>query len=77
MPRLPVISGKDLIRLLSKDGFVVESQRGSHVTLKKRIGQRVIVTTVPLHRELDTGTLSGILKQAEIRREQFFRLLGK
>lgn len=76
MPRLPVISGKELLRVLSKAGFRIDSQRGSHVKVKKRLSDRVLVTTVPLHRELDVGTLNGILKQAEISREAFFKLLN-
>lgn len=77
MPRLPVISGKALLRALSKAGFVVEGQKGSHVKVKKRLQNRVLVTTVPMHAELDIGTLGGILKQAEISRAQSFELLGK
>ncbi len=77
MSKLPVISGKELLRVLAKAGFVIQGQRGSHVKVKKRLVDRVIVTTVPLHRELDVGTLNGILKQAEISREAFFELLAK
>ena len=50
MPKLPVLSGVELIKLLSKAGFSVEGQKGSHVKLKKRLGARVVVTIVPLHR---------------------------
>ena len=67
----------ELIKLLSKAGFSVEGQKGSHVKLKKRLGARVVVTIVPLHKALDTGTLLGILKQAEITRDELFQLLRK
>jgi len=67
----------ELIKLLSKAGFYVEGQKGSHVKLKKRFEDGAIVTIVPLHKALDTGTLLGILKQAEMTREDLFRLLGK
>ncbi len=59
---LPVTSGGELVRFLVKQGFVIKRQKGSHVILKhsdKRI------TSVPLHRELDRGTLRGILIQVE------------
>lgn len=75
MPRLPVVSGQEVIKALSKAGFKVEGQRGSHVKMKKHAGNHVIVTIVPLHRVLDVGTLIGIMKQAEISREQLFELL--
>ncbi|MHA1651034.1 MAG: type II toxin-antitoxin system HicA family toxin [Candidatus Helarchaeota archaeon] len=35
MRKLPVVSGKRLIKLLIKLGYVVIRQKGSHVRLKK------------------------------------------
>jgi predicted RNA binding protein YcfA (HicA-like mRNA interferase family) len=58
MPKLPVISGKDMIRELEKDGFLIVRQKGSHVSLQKGIHK----TVVPIHDELAKGTLLGILK---------------
>ncbi len=77
MPKLPVLSGTELIKLLTKAGFAVESQKGSHVKIKKRLLDRVIVTIVPLHRALDVGTLLNIIKQAELNREELFKLMEK
>jgi len=31
MPKLPILSGKQLLKLLRKNGFVVVRQKGSHV----------------------------------------------
>ncbi|NWG09146.1 MAG: type II toxin-antitoxin system HicA family toxin [Nitrososphaerales archaeon] len=67
MPRLPVISGAELMKYLIKKGFVPARQRGSHVVLKS--GDRRV--TVPLHDELDRGTLMAILEEAGISREEF------
>ena len=68
MVRLPVISGQDLIKILTRRfGFRVLRQRGSHVTLTNDIS----FITVPLHRELDRGTLRAILKDARIPRDEF------
>ena len=55
---LPVISGGKLIRFLSKQGFKVQRQKGSHVIVRHSDGRQ---TTVPLHNELDRGTLKAIL----------------
>ncbi|MCD6492457.1 MAG: type II toxin-antitoxin system HicA family toxin [Archaeoglobaceae archaeon] len=33
MPKLRVLSGKEIVKILSKFGFEVVSQRGSHVKL--------------------------------------------
>jgi predicted RNA binding protein YcfA (HicA-like mRNA interferase family) len=70
MSRLPVISGRELIKYLTKKGFIVSRQKGSHVVLKSQNGRRV---TVPLHEELDRGTLLEILAEARINKEEFLR----
>lgn len=35
MAKLPVLSGKELIKILQKIGFEVVRQKGSHVSLRK------------------------------------------
>lgn len=68
MPKLPRISGAELIKILTKFfGFRTLRQKGSHVTLTNDI----IFITVPLHNELDKGTLLSILKDANISRDDF------
>ncbi len=72
MPKkLPLVSGKETIKVLSKMGFEVKMGRGDHVVLKK--GHRVFV--VPLHGTLKKGTLRKILKQAEFSVEEFNSML--
>ncbi|HEY1439065.1 MAG TPA: type II toxin-antitoxin system HicA family toxin [Casimicrobiaceae bacterium] len=71
MPSLPRVSGAQTIRALEKLGFVVTRQRGSHTVLRRGASGCV----VPNHRELKTGTLAGVLKQAGISAEQFIEAL--
>ena len=71
MPKLPRVSGKEAIRALEKLGFVQVRQKGSHVILKKETESGAIACVVPLHDELATGTLKGILKQAQVDPDQF------
>ncbi len=71
MSKLPVVSGADLIKYLVRKGFVHARQKGSHVVLKSSDGKRVL--SVPLHHELDRGTLLAILEDAGISRDQFVR----
>jgi predicted RNA binding protein YcfA (HicA-like mRNA interferase family) len=66
MPRLPRISGNELVRALERLGFVRVRQTGSHVVLKKQTFEGEIGCVVPLHRELKIGTLSGVLRQAKV-----------
>jgi predicted RNA binding protein YcfA (HicA-like mRNA interferase family) len=65
MPKLRVLSGKEVVKILSKYGFEVVSQRGSHVKLRRILPEGIKQTlTVPLHDELDKGTLKAIIRQA-------------
>lgn len=81
MPKLPRISGGDTVKVLERLGFTRSRQTGSHVVLKKpildeqetKIGE--IVCVVPLHRELKIGTLSGVLRQAQVTPEEFIENL--
>jgi predicted RNA binding protein YcfA (HicA-like mRNA interferase family) len=64
MPK-KVFSGKVVIKILCRDfGFGFVSQKGSHVKLKRIIGQKEIITIVPLHKELLHGTFRGVLDLA-------------
>lgn len=67
MPRLPVLSGWEVVRALEQLGFAQVRQRGSHVVLRN--GPRGCV--VPLHKEVKAGTLAGILRQAQVSADEF------
>ncbi|WP_428670049.1 type II toxin-antitoxin system HicA family toxin [Reyranella sp.] len=71
MPSLPRASGREVIRALEKLGFTVRRQRGSHVILSRGS----VGCVVPDHKELKTGTLNGVLKQAGVAVEDFLTAL--
>jgi predicted RNA binding protein YcfA (HicA-like mRNA interferase family) len=75
MPKLPSVSGERVIRALKRAGFVELRQKGSHVSLEKRIGGQVFKTVVPMHSALAKGTLSDILKQCGLKLEEFLDYL--
>ena len=65
MPKLRILSGKEVVKILSNFGFEVVSQKGSHVKLRRILPEGTKQTlTVPLHDELDKGTLKAIFRQA-------------
>ncbi len=72
--KLPQISGKDLVKKLQHAGFIVLRQRGSHVRLEKRQGDKLVKITVPLHPVLKKGTLHHILQDAGITSDEFAKL---
>lgn len=67
MPKLPVVSGKDIVRALERLGFEQIRQRGSHVMLQ-RAG---VGCVVPLHKDVKTGTLAGVIRQAGVTPDEF------
>ena len=64
MPKLRNLSGEDVAAILSRYGFLKVSQKGSHMKLKRLVADAAQTLTIPAHRELDTGTLRAILRQA-------------
>ena len=63
MPKLRRLAGRDLLTILQGFGFQQVSQRGSHVKLVREVAGMRQVLTVPLHPELDPGTLRAIFRQ--------------
>ena len=72
---LPIVSGRKVIKALTKAGFKVAGRKGSHIKLKKKVDDKVFVVIVPNHAELARGTLKSILRQANIMKEDFLKLL--
>jgi len=73
MPKVPQLSGEEIIRILEKLGFVKLRQKGSHVSLKKQTPSGAVGCVVPNHKEVAAGTLRGILKQAGITLDEFIK----
>ena len=66
MPKLPCVSGQKAARALERLGFE-RRQKGSHLVMRR--GSAVCV--VPIHREVDQGTLRGVLRQAGVSELEF------
>jgi len=74
MTKLPVISGKQLIKALQKDGYYIRDQQGSHVHLRHPIKPPL---TVPNHKTIARGTLKAIIKMCSLSLAELLELLGK
>jgi predicted RNA binding protein YcfA (HicA-like mRNA interferase family) len=72
MPKLPPLSGQELVRALEKLGFERTGQRGSHVKLRRDD----VVWIVPLHDPLKKGTLAAILRQARLTSDEVHKVLA-
>ncbi len=68
MPKLPRgVSGAEAVKALERLGFVAVRQRGSHIVMRRGASGCL----VPNHREIKTGTLAGVLRQAGVSVEEF------
>jgi predicted RNA binding protein YcfA (HicA-like mRNA interferase family) len=74
--KLPILSGRELISFLSKKGFLISRQKGSHVIMKKYLVDSVLITVVPMHNKIDPGTLISILKQTQVSRDELEKEFG-
>ena len=70
--RLPVLSGKEIIKALAKVGFIPVRQKGSHIFLRHVDGRR---TVVPLHEEVNKSTVMDIIEQTKLTRQEFLKLI--
>ena len=74
MSKLPVLSGKDVIKALKELGYEVDHQTGSHVILRN-VNPPNRRLTIPNHKPVAKGTLRAIIRQAGLSREAFLNLL--
>ena len=74
MNKLPIISGKEVVKALNKIGYEIDHQTGSHIILRqnKEPFRRM---TVPNHKEIDKGTLLEIIRQSKLTKEEFIALI--
>ena len=77
---IPAITGKQLIKLLQKDGWQVGRKATHGITLTKRIGDRTLVTYIQdTTASLPEGTLGAILgvKQTRLHKKGLLALINK
>jgi len=73
VPAPPLISAQRCIAILARLGYTRARQRGSHVRLECT-GRPPL--TIPMHDELDRGTLRAIIKAAGLTVEEFLELMS-
>ncbi len=74
MSKLPILSGKDLVKTLSKIGFIHIRTKGSHAILVKEEEKKIMIP-VPLHKELAKGTLKNIINRAGLTLDNLLELI--
>lgn len=64
MPKLRVLSGSEILKILMSLGFHVVDQHGSHVKVKRIVEGEAQVLMIPNHKEIAKGTTRAIYAQA-------------
>ena len=75
MPKLPLLTGKELGRIVEQMGFVYSHTTGSHMVYNHPDGRK---TTIPSHagEEIGPGLLNKIIKKdLQMSRKEFMKLL--
>lgn len=73
--RLPSLKGRAVIAALERAGFYVHHTKGSHHVLRHPAKPGVRVVVAAHARDLPTGTLRNIIKQADFSVPEFLDLL--
>jgi len=73
MAKLPILSGREIIKVLQKIGYREIRQSGSHIRLTNPSKKSV---TVPNYKTISRNLLRKILRDTEISVEEFLKLLG-
>jgi len=73
MAKMPLMSGAKAAKAFSKAGWITAGPSGSHLIMIK---QGCMVTlSVPMHSEIDKGTLRKLISHSGLSIEEFLDLL--
>ena len=74
MSVLPRISGREVVKALTRIGYEEDRQRGSHIILRQSSYPHRRIT-VPDHKEIAKGTLRAVIREAGLTVDEFKALL--
>jgi predicted RNA binding protein YcfA (HicA-like mRNA interferase family) len=74
MPKLPIVSGGEAVKIFCSMGYHVVRQRGSHIRLHHDFKKPL---TIPNHKVVSRGLLRTLIRDAGISVEEFCKLADK
>ena len=74
MTKLPVVSAREVVSALQRNGYEIDHQTGSHLILRHADPPHRRLT-VPNHKEIAKGTLRSIIRDAGLSVDEFAALL--
>ena len=73
MAQLPVLSGKEVVRIFELLGWQFVRQSGSHMVMVK--DDEMASLSIPKHREVAKGTLRSLIRSANLTADEFIKLV--
>lgn len=71
MASLPVLSGKEVVRIFESLGWKVVRQSSSHIIMTK--DGEIATLSVPDHKEVAKGTLRSLVRAANLTIDEFVK----
>lgn len=75
MPRLPMLSGRQVVRIFGAFGWEAARQRGSHIIMTKE--KHIASLSIPDHKEVAKGTLRSLIRSAGITVDDFIEAMNE
>jgi predicted RNA binding protein YcfA (HicA-like mRNA interferase family) len=72
MASLPVLSGKQVVRIFEKLGWRVIRQSSSHIVMTK--DGEIATLSIPDHKEVAKGTLRSLIRSANLTIDEFVKV---
>lgn len=73
MQKVPLLSGREVVKVFRRLVWYVARQRGSHIILVKE--GHIATLSVPDHHEVARGTLRSLIARADLTIEKFLNTL--
>ncbi|MBU4510655.1 type II toxin-antitoxin system HicA family toxin [bacterium] len=71
--QIPLLSGREVVKIFRRLGWEIARQRGSHIILVKE--GHIATLSVPDHREVARGTLRSLITRAGLNIDEFLNAL--
>ncbi|MFM7128301.1 MAG: type II toxin-antitoxin system HicA family toxin [bacterium] len=71
--KLPILSGREVVKIFEAFGWEKARQSGSHIILVKP--GEIASLSVPDHKEIAAGKLRSLMKAAGLSAEEFIKMM--
>lgn len=70
---IPVISGREAVKVFEKFGWTIARHRASHIIMTK--GNEIVTLSIPDHKEVARGTLRSLIRSANLTVDEFVKAI--